>query len=107
MKKSKNWQKGSGRPWQRIRAYVLARDGYRCQLRGPRCLTWAPLRAQAGMPAGHAHHTRSRSEAGDDPRYIVAACGPCNIGRGNPGEYDPAPMIELEDVATSEKKNAG
>lgn len=95
--KSKNWQKGSSRSWRRIRAFVLARDSYRCQIRGPGCLVWAPLRPHGGIPAGHAHHTRSRSEVGDDPRFIVAACRTCNIGRGDPSEHDPVPVIELED----------
>ncbi|MER5703487.1 hypothetical protein ABT023_16300 [Micromonospora sp. NPDC002296] len=37
-----------------------------------------------GPAAGHAHHTLGRGVTGDDPRYIVAACGSCNLHIGDP-----------------------
>jgi hypothetical protein len=39
----------------------------------------------------HAHHTMGRGRTGDDPRYIVGACEPCNLAIGDPnaGAADP------------------
>ncbi|HEV2784686.1 MAG TPA: hypothetical protein VGX25_35325 [Actinophytocola sp.] len=78
---SKAWAKGSTRRWRKIRARVLARDRYRCQLRRPDC---------AGR-ADQVHHTLGRAVTGDDERYLVAACGPCNRGVGDPARRDPQP----------------
>jgi hypothetical protein len=44
--------------------------------------------------ATHVHHTHDRSVVGDDPRYLIAACGPCNTSYGSPTQEkygDPAP----------------
>jgi len=72
---SKSWSKGSTRGWRRVRAQVLARDGYRCQLRLPgKCTSVATC----------AHHTKGKGVTGDDPRYLVAACDPCNLAVGDP-----------------------
>ncbi len=87
------WQAGSTREWRGIRADVLARDGYRCRAHADgwcdrvpgvhRCTGHAPLHG------GHAHHTLGRSVTGDDPRHIVAACGPCNLHIGDPTQRAP------------------
>jgi hypothetical protein len=53
---------------------VLVRDGYLCQLRLPGCATTADC----------VHHTAGRSVTGDDPRYLVASCTPCNLKLGDP-----------------------
>lgn len=66
--------KGSTRAWRTTRARVLARDGYRCRLRLDVCTDRATC----------VHHTRGRSVTGDDPRYLVAACAPCNLQVGDP-----------------------
>lgn len=71
---SKAWSKGSTRAWRTTRALVLARDGYRCQLRLDVCTRVATC----------AHHTLGRPVTGDDPRYVVAACAPCNLKIGDP-----------------------
>lgn len=72
---SQHWREGSrGADWKRVRLLVLERDGYRCRLQLPGCTT----------VASHAHHTRSRSMVGDDPRYIVASCPHCNQSLGDP-----------------------
>lgn len=72
---SESWSKGSTRAWRRIRAGVLARDGYECQLRIDGVCTGR---------AHHAHHVRGRAVTGDDPRWIVAACAACNLNVGDP-----------------------
>lgn len=96
-----NWDGGSTTAWRRLRAAVLARDGYRCRAHAD---GWCH-RAQAsdhectgradltGPHAGHAHHTHGRAITGDDPRWIVAACRPCNLAIGDPNKApDPAPL---------------
>ena len=79
---SKRWAKGSTRAWRRVRAQVLARDGYRCQLRLP---------GVCAAKATHVHHLLAREVAGDDPAHLVAACAPCNLRTGDPSRHDPAP----------------
>jgi 5-methylcytosine-specific restriction endonuclease McrA len=61
--------------WQKLRRAVLHRDGYACQIRGPRC-------------RGHAttvHHIIPSSQAPDlfwEPSNLAAACGRRNYGDG-------------------------
>lgn len=79
----RGWGRGSTRAWRRVRALVLARDGYRCRL------------AITGVCTGRAtcvHHTRGKRITGDDPTYLVAACKGCNLKVGDPTKQpDPAP----------------
>jgi 5-methylcytosine-specific restriction endonuclease McrA len=58
------------REWRRIRADVLARDGYRCQLNLPRCTGLATT----------VDHIIARHHGGPllDPANLRAACRPCN-----------------------------
>lgn len=82
---SAGWAGGSSRRWRRIRAQVLARDGYLCQLRLPGvCTVHAPLEG------GHVHHTLGK-DRGDDPAHLIAACEACNLAVGEPVP-DPAPI---------------
>ena len=95
---SKSWKAGSTRRWRDVRAFVLARDGYRCRAHtdglcdavpGPHeCTGRAELR---GPHAGHAHHVKGRAVTGDDPRWITAACAPCNLHIGSPERHSPEP----------------
>ena len=62
-----------GAHWRKLRPVILERDGYLCQIRGPRCTTEAdqvdhiiPWRAGGAMY---------------DPDNLRAACGTCNKGR--------------------------
>jgi 5-methylcytosine-specific restriction enzyme A len=59
--------------WKAIRLAVLARDGYRCQIRGPRCTGFAQ----------HVDHIVPWRAGGAwfDMRNLRAACPTCNIGR--------------------------
>jgi AAA domain-containing protein/HNH endonuclease len=73
---SRAWAGGSTRAWRKTRELVLARDGYRCQIRGPKCTTTAT----------EADHIVTREAGGtDDPANLRAACGPCNRGRTRGG----------------------
>lgn len=66
---SKAWAGGSTTAWKKVRRLVLERDGYRCQIRGPRCLTIAT----------QADHIVLKSQGGTDhPDNLRASCGPCN-----------------------------
>lgn len=98
------WTGGSTRRWRRIRAAVLAANA-------------APIGKGAwvngyGMPVWHrgtggrcrlgitdvctglatcVHHTLGRRATGDDPRYLLATCAPCNLHVGNPQVRTPQP----------------
>ena len=75
---------GSTRRWRKIRAYVLDRDGHRCQIRTPGiCI---------GV-ATHVDHIVAYVHGGtDEPSNCRAACAPCNLARGD-GRWaeDPIP----------------
>ena len=61
-------QRGSTRQWRQVRAQVLLRDGYRCQL--------------CGRPAGHVDHIVVKRDGGSDhPGNLRATCAACNLGR--------------------------
>lgn len=57
----------------RVRLPVLARDGYRCQIRGPKCT----------VVATDVDHIVSWRHGGEliDPSNLRAACPTCNRGR--------------------------
>lgn len=83
---SHSWAKGSSRGWRRTRAAVLAanklENGGRCTLQIPRVCTGA---------ADQVHHVQGKAVTGDDPRYLVASCGPCNRHVGQPNRHSPKP----------------
>ena len=60
--------------WRRVKAQVLRRDRYRCQLQFPGCL----------VEATTVDHVRPVSRGGDpyDERNLVASCVPCNLRKG-------------------------
>lgn len=80
---STSWARGSSRQWRKVRAFVLERDGHVCRNRVPTICT---------RRATHAHHTRGRKVTGDDPRYIVASCQPCNLHIGEPATHTDCPL---------------
>ena len=63
----------SGRPWRRVRAKVLERDGYRCQIGYPGCTVLAT----------QVDHVRPLSAGGAkyDPANLRASCRRCNAAR--------------------------
>jgi 5-methylcytosine-specific restriction enzyme A len=57
--------------WQRLRRFVIARDGGICQVAGPRC----------EVVATSAHHKLPSSQHPElfwDPSNLEASCRPCN-----------------------------
>lgn len=87
---SKAWKGGSTRRQRAIRAAVLLRDGYRCQIRNPG--TWVVKRtgkqARCLGVADQVHHLHGRGRcagcAADLPTHQQAACTPCNLRIGDP-----------------------
>lgn len=77
---SKAWAKGSTTQWRKVRAAVLLRDNYRCQLRVPRVCEGT---------ATQVHHLVGRDISGDDPKYLASSCAPCNQRVGNPATTQP------------------
>jgi 5-methylcytosine-specific restriction endonuclease McrA len=62
-------RRGSTRQWRKLRALVLARDGYICH--------WCT------GPATHVDHLTPVARGGTDhPSNLVAACADCNLRRG-------------------------
>lgn len=76
-----SWSNLSSRERARIRAIVLERDGYRCQLKLKGCTTIAT----------QFDHIVDRRIAGDGPDNGQAACAWCNTSKGEPGRHDPNP----------------
>jgi hypothetical protein len=79
------WLGGSTRAHRNARDYVLRRDGYRCRLAYPG--TWITLAGAVRSclgEANEAHHTLAKRITGNDPRFMVAACRPCNLRAGDP-----------------------
>ena len=72
MTRSSAWPYNSP-AWRRVRLAVLNRDGWVCQIRGPRC----------EVQANQADHVIPWRVGGAifDPDNLRAACGPCNAGR--------------------------
>jgi len=73
--------------WRALRRSILARDGYRCQVKGPGCT----LRATA------VHHVHGIAVTGVmcDPSFLVAVCVTCNARIGEP-KGDPAPSASTQ-----------
>lgn len=97
---SEAWRNGSTKEWRKTRQRVLDRNAERnegrCQLAYPG--EWSVVvripREQGGGSrveqrrctgvATQAHHKLGRAVTGDDPRYLIATCEPCNLHAGDP-----------------------
>lgn len=79
-----HWQNGSTWAWRRIREQVFAERGRACHLNLDGCT----------KVATQIHHTQDRDLVGDDPRFLVPACLPCNVRTGDPTDQDPEPNTE-------------
>jgi 5-methylcytosine-specific restriction endonuclease McrA len=87
---SKAWASQSPsnvREWRRIRKLILERDLYRCQLK---------MDGVCKTVATQVHHTIGISVSGNDPAYLVSACGPCNQKVGDPRKLDPVPLSRYD-----------
>jgi 5-methylcytosine-specific restriction endonuclease McrA len=62
--------------WQRLRRAVLARDGYVCQVQGPRCTGIADTVDHVLPSSTHPHLFWAEEN-------LRASCRRCNFGRGN------------------------
>ncbi len=77
----------AGRPWRRMVAYILRRDGYVCQLRLPGCTGVAET-------ADHIIPFAVRPDLELEPSNLQAACTWCNQHRGSrhvPAAQPPTP----------------
>lgn len=83
---------GSSREWRELRAAILQRDNYLCQIKleGTWVVRGGHIR-RCLVTADCVHHTRGISVTGDDPRYLQAACSPCNLKVGKPKAKSPDP----------------
>ena len=84
--------RGGSRAWSKIRAWVLRRDVYRCQMirDGARC----------NARATTVQHVVRREHGGTDALInLVAACAPCNYGERPPRGRGPAPRITAGQAA--------
>jgi 5-methylcytosine-specific restriction endonuclease McrA len=72
--------------WQAIRPSILERDGYVCQIAGPKCK----------RKATQVDHIVPLAEGGArlDPHNLRAACSACNAGRGNTRAAELARALE-------------
>jgi len=97
--------------WKRVRLRVLERDGWTCQVRGPKCK----------VTADEVDHIVPVSKGGSwyDDHNLRAACKPCNVGRARRHTVDNASAPEVIErlralglhdaaqVAASEAKSTG
>jgi hypothetical protein len=99
---SAGWKNGSSTAWRKLRQEVLDENA---RTNAGRCTlayegTWAVLnprtrKAEVRRCAGVAntvHHTLGKAVTGDDRRYLMATCGPCNRKAGEPARQPDPPV---------------
>ena len=65
--------RGYGTEWDRLRALILKRDGYRCL---------ACQRAGRATAATHVDHITERADGGsEDPKNLQSLCPPCHAAK--------------------------
>lgn len=70
-----NSQRKGGRPWQRVRAFVLTRDRMLCQLRYPEHCT------KTATQVDHIKPVVTHPELELDPNNLRSVCDPCHTHR--------------------------
>ena len=76
--KGKGYQEGDQRGYDNVKAYVLHRDGYKCQ--NPNCKCKNP------HPELHVHHIQYRSKGGSDrPDNLITLCTECHTPENHKG----------------------
>jgi hypothetical protein len=91
---SRSWAGGSTRRWRVKRGRVLLANANQhkglCRLNvGVECAKHGrPCKGICTGTATEVHHSRGKAY-GDDERYLVAACRPCNLHVGMPGKAIP------------------
>ena len=76
------WRTGSTRAWRKRRADVLAEN---LRTNAGRCVL--AVKGVCTLRADTVHHVRGRAATGDDPRWLVASCGPCNRHVAEPAQH--------------------
>lgn len=83
---SKAWAGGSTYAWRKVRTQVLQdnllNNSGRCRLL---------IEGVCTTTATQVHHTLGRAVTGDDPRYLLPVCKPCNLKVGDPTKYSEPP----------------
>lgn len=82
---SRSWAKGSTTRWRRLRAAILLANAHENQ---GRCTL--QIKGVCTGLATEVHHTKGK-RYGDDPKWLVPACAPCNRHVGDPMRGKPQP----------------
>lgn len=82
---SRSWAKGSTYAWRKMRRAILLANQHenrgRCTLAIPKVCTHT---------ATEVHHVKGKAH-GDDPKWLVPCCKPCNLHVGSPARHSPQP----------------
>lgn len=89
---SRAWAGGSTRRWRKLRAAVLMRDAWICQL----CYLAIDPRLRPPHPKSATVHHIDGKAFGDNPHRLVAAHRDCNQEIGDPNATDPRPQPRTE-----------
>jgi 5-methylcytosine-specific restriction endonuclease McrA len=84
--------RGSTYRWKQVRKLILARDGFACQIAGPKCTGGATeVDHVVALADGGAHY---------DPSNLRASCATCNRGRAGGTTYPRYGASQTTDVET-------
>lgn len=92
---------GYDKDWQKVRAYILARDGWLCQIRMTE--DCRPNMPRAAVEVDHKIPMLRRPDLRLDPRNLRASCRACNLAKeaSDKSKY-PIPLLAyLKSLITS------